>query len=206
MDHTASISSASLLTISARHFAPLAGLAALLLAAGADATEFNQLLSDKSAVTFAYKQMNVPIDGRFNRFSGRISFDPAKPAAAQAEIAIELASIDTGFAEGNDEVAGKLWFNTKQFPVARFVSTSIKPLGNNRFEVTGKMSIKGRTHVATTPATFSQTGQQGVFEGSFVLKRADYGIGEGMWADFGTVANEVQIRFRLVAAAAAGKK
>jgi len=206
MDHTARLSSASPLKSSAMHFAPLAGLAALLLAAGADATEFNQLLSDKSAVTFAYKQMNVPIDGRFNRFSGRISFDPAKPAAAQAEIAIELASIDTGFAEGNDEVAGKLWFNTKQFPVARFVSTSIKPLGNNRFEVTGKMSIKGRTHDVTTPATFRQEGSQGVFEGSFVLKRADYGIGEGMWADFGTVANEVQIKFRLVAAAAAGKK
>ena len=190
----------------AKRTALIAGLATLLLAAGAQATEFNQLQPDKSAVTFAYKQMNVPMDGRFNRFSGRISFDPAKPAAAQAEIAIELASIDTGSAEGNDEVAGKLWFNTKQFPVARFVSTSIKPLGNNRFEVSGNMSIKGRTHVATTPATFRQAGPQGVFEGSFVLKRADYGIGEGMWADFGTVANEVQIKFRLVAAAAASKK
>ena len=206
MDHAARLSSESLLKIRAKHFAPLAGLAALLLAAGAQATEFNQLQPDKSAVTFAYKQMNVPMDGRFNRFSGRIRFDPAKPAAAQAEIAIELASIDTGSAEGNDEVAGKLWFNTKQFPVARFVSTSIKPLGNNRFEVSGNMSIKGRTHVATTPATFRQAGPQGVFEGSFVLKRADYGIGEGMWADFGTVANEVQIKFRLVAAAAASKK
>ena len=183
-----------------------AGMAALLLAAGAHASEFNQLQPDKSAVTFAYKQMNVPMDGRFQRFTGRISFDPAKPTLAQAEIAIELASIDTGSSEGNDEVAGKLWFNTKQFPVARFVSSSIRPLGNNRFEVTGKMSIKGRTHDVTTPATFRQAGQQGVFEGSFVLKRADYGIGEGMWADFGTVANEVQIKFRLVASAAAGKK
>ena len=178
-----------------------AGLAALLLAAGAQATEFNQLQPDKSAVTFAYKQMNVPMDGRFQRFSGRINFDPAKPTLAQAEIAIDLASIDTGSAEGNDEVAGKLWFNTKQFPVARFVSSSIKPLGNNRFEVTGKMSIKGRTHDVTTPATFRQTGQQGVFEGGFVLKRADYGIGEGMWADFGTVANEIQIKFHFLATA-----
>ena len=210
MDHTASTSPGNLMNIplqhSAKRIASLAGLAAILLAATAQATEFNQLQANKSAVSFAYKQMNVPLEGGFKRFNGRISFDPAKPALAQTEIAIELASIDTGSDEGNDEVAGKLWFNTRQFPVARFVSTSIKPLGNNRFEVSGNMSIKGRTHVATTPATFSQTGQQGVFEGSFVLKRADYGIGEGMWADFGTVANEVQIKFRLVAAAAAGKK
>ena len=210
MDQTASPSSGNLMTRSckphAKRISSIAGMAALLLAAGAHATEFNQLQPDKSAVTFAYKQMNVPMDGRFQRFSGRINFDPAKPTLAQAEIAIELASIDTGSPEGNDEVAGKLWFNTKQFPVARFMSSSIKPLGNNRFEVAGKMSIKGRMHDVTTPATFRQAGQQGVFEGSFVLKRADYGIGEGMWADFGTVANEVQIKFRLVAAAAAGKK
>jgi polyisoprenoid-binding protein YceI len=210
MEHAARSSSGNPMSIflkpHATRIAAAAGLAALLLAAGARATEFNQLQPDKSAVTFAYKQMNVPMEGRFNRFSSRISFDPSKPTAAQAEIAIELASIDTGSPEGNDEVAGKLWFNTKQFPVARFVASSIKPLGSNRFEVAGKMSIKGRTHDVTTPATFRQAGPQGVFEGSFVLKRADYGIGEGMWADFGTVANEVQIKFRLVAAAAAGKK
>lgn len=206
MNLTARASFSSLMKPGMRHVAPFVGLAALLLSAGAQAIEFNQLLADKSAVSFAYKQMNVPLDGGFKRFGGRINFDPAKPALAKAEIDIELASIDTGSEEGNDEVAGKLWFNTKQFPVARFVSTSIKPLGNNRFEVAGKMSIKGRTLDTRTPVTFRQEGNLGVFEGSFVLKRGDYGIGEGMWADYGTVANEVQIKFRLVAAAAAGKK
>ena len=67
------------------------------------------------------------------------------------------------------------------------------------------MSIKGKTHEVSTPARFRQQGTAGVFEGSFVLKRADYSIGEGMWADFGTVSNEVQIKFRLVVVAA-GKK
>ncbi len=205
MDHTAR-PSARLPDIGNKHGALFAGVAALLLAAGAQGAEFNQVLADRSTVSFAYKQMNVPLDGSFKRFNGRISFDPARPALAKAEIDIELASIDTGSEEGNDEVAGKLWFNTRQFPVARFVSTSIRPLGNNRYEVAGRMSIKGRTLDAKTPATFRQEGNLGVFEGSFVLKRGDYGIGEGMWADYGTVANEVQIRFRLVAAAAAGKK
>ncbi|WP_296647188.1 YceI family protein [Thiobacillus sp. 63-78] len=206
MNLTARAFSPGLIAPGTRQVAPFVGLTALLLSAGAQAIEFNQLLADKSAVSFAYRQMNVPLDGGFKRFNGRISFDPAKPALAKAEIDIELASIDTGSEEGNDEVAGKLWFNTRQFPVARFVSTSIKPLGNNRFEVAGKMSIKGRTLDAKAPATFRQEGNLAVFEGSFTLKRGDYGIGEGMWADYGTVANDVQIKFRLVAAAAAGKK
>ena len=38
------------------------------------------------------------------------------------------------------------------------------------------------------------------FDGSFIIKRADFGIGQGVWADFDTVANDVQIKFKVVAA------
>jgi polyisoprenoid-binding protein YceI len=169
------------------------------------ATEFNLTQTDKSSVSFIFKQMNVPVVGDFKRFKSQISFDPAKPTLAKAEIEIDIASIDAGSDEANDAVVDKLWFNTKMFPVARFVSSSIKPLGNNRFEVAGKMSIKGRTLDAKTPCMFHLDGSNGVFEGSFALNRADYGIGEGSWADFGTVANEVQIKFRLVASAGSKK-
>ncbi|MHB1091896.1 YceI family protein [Thiobacillus sp.] len=206
MNHTPRTPVTRLLIVGKKYGAGVASLAALLLATSAQGAEFNQFVADKSAVSFAYRQMNVPLEGNFTRFKGRISFDPAKPALAKAEIDIDLASIDTGSEEGDDEVAGKLWFNTRQFPVARFVSSSIRPLGDNRFEVAGKMSIKGRTLDTKTLATFRQQGNIGVFEGGFVLKRGDYGIGEGMWADYGTVANEVQIKFRLTAAAAAADK
>ena len=189
-----------------RHTLYVTGLIAAFASFSAQATEFTQLQADKSAIFFAYKQMNVPVQGSFKSFKTQLDFDPAKPALAKADISIDLASIDAGSAEANDEVAGKLWFNTRAFPVARFVSSSVKPLGNNRFEVQGKMSIKGKTLDASAPATFHQEGNNGVFEGSFILKRADYGIGEGMWADFGTVANEVQIKFRLVATAASKTK
>jgi polyisoprenoid-binding protein YceI len=179
------------------------GLLAVLLvtlaaAPVAQAIEFNQLQSDKSAVSFVFRQMNVPVEGSFKHFKGELSFAPATPETAKTTIEIELASIDAGSAEANDEVAGKLWFDTRTYPVARFVSTSIKALGNNRYEVAGKMTIKGRTLDTKTPASFRQIGNSGVFEGSFILKRADFGIGEGIWADYGTVANEVQIKFRIV--------
>ena len=177
----------------------------MLSISAAHGAEFNTLGVAQSRVSFAYKQMNVPMEGSFKRFSGQLNFDPAKPTLAQAALTIDLASIDTGSAEGDEEVAGKLWFNTQQFPVARFVSTSVKALGNNRFLVTGSLSIKGRTRVVSTSAVFRPQGASAEFVGAIVLKRADYGIGEGMWADFGTVANEVQINFQLVAMAT-GKK
>lgn len=179
--------------------------ALVALAPAAQAVEFNQLQLNKSSLSFVYKQMNVPVEGQFKSFRSKLAYDPAKPAAAKAELDIDLASIDAGSKDANDEVAGKAWFNTKAFPIARFVSTSVKPLGGNRVELAGKMTIKGKTLDLVTPVTVTQQGNSASFDGSLVLKRADYGIGDGIWADFGTVANEIQIKFRLVATAAAAK-
>lgn len=156
---------------------------------------------DKSTLAFTYRQMGVPVEGRFKKFAARIDFDPAKPAAAKAEIDVDLASIDTGFPEGDAEAMGKNWFDVKSFPQAKFVATAVRPLGGNRYEAAGTMTIHGVTREMAAPFTFTQQGNGGVFDGVFVLKRADYGIGRGDWADFDTVANEIQIKFRFPATA-----
>lgn len=172
--------------------------AALPLAA--QAVEYKQVQADKSAIAFGYKQMGVAMDGRFRKFAAQLDFDPARATAAKAVIDVDLASIDTGSAEADQEVAGKQWFDTKAFPSARFVSAGVKPLGGNRYEVAGKLTIKGRTRDVVAPVTFNVQGTQGVFEGGFAFKRADFAIGEGPWAAFDTVANEIQIKFRILAA------
>jgi len=165
----------------------------------AQAAEFNHIQTEKSTLGFVYKQMGVPVDGSFKKFAAHLSFDPAKPSNAKAALDLDVTSIDTGSDEGNDEVATKAWFNSKAFPRAKFESTSFKALGGNRYEVSGKMSIKGRTQTVTAPFTLNQQGNSAIVDGTFVLKRADYAIGEGSWSDFGTVANEIQIKFHFVA-------
>lgn len=177
----------------------IALLGCLILASQANAVEFASIQADKSSLSFVYRQMNVPIDGHFKKFSTQLSFDPAKPASAKAAFELDLNSIDAGSDEANDEVVGKEWFNTKAFPKASFVSSGIKPLGGNRYEISGKMTIKGRTQNITAPFTFSPQGNTAIVDGAFVLKRADFAIGEGSWADFGTVANEIQIKFHFLA-------
>ncbi len=178
-----------------------ATLAGLALIAPVHAAEYNAIAADKSSLTFVYKQMGVPVEGRFKKFAAQISFDPAKPAAGKAALDVDLASIDAGSVEADDEVAGKAWFNTRSFPQARFVSSGVKALGGNRYEVSGKMTIKGRTQDVSAPFTLTPQSGGAVVDGAFVLKRADFAIGEGAWADFGTVANEIQIKFRFLASA-----
>lgn len=172
---------------------------ALAGAFSAQAVEYTQVQPDKSAINFTYKQMGVAVDGKFKKFASQLNFDPAKPTAAKATFDIELASVDTGAPEGDQEVAGKPWFNTKAFPTARFVSGTVKPLGGNKYEVAGQLSIKGKTQDVVVPATFTAQGNTGVFDGSFTIRRADFSIGEGSWAKFDIVANDVLIKFRITA-------
>ena len=174
---------------------------ALALGACAQATEYNRLQADQSHIEFVYQQMGVKVDGRFKSFTADLRFDPAKPAAAKASFDVALASIDTGAAESDEEVVGKGWFNTKVFPSAKFVATSVKPLGGQRFEVTGTLSIKGQSRPVVVPAQFTAQGKTGLFEGNFVIKRGDFSIGEGPWAKFDILANEVLVRFRIAASA-----
>ncbi|MCG2578014.1 YceI family protein [Dechloromonas sp. XY25] len=172
---------------------------ALASAFSAQAAEFTQVQPDKSAINFVYKQMGVAVDGKFKKFASQLTFDPAKPTAAKATFDVDLASVDTGAVEGDQEVAGKPWFNTKAFPTAKFVSGTVKPLGGNKYEVAGQLSIKGKTQDVVVPATFTAQGNTGVFDGSFTIRRADFSIGEGSWAKFDIVANDVLIKFRITA-------
>ena len=66
-----------------KRFAFALALAAALPFA-AQAAEFNQVQTDKSAITFGYQQMGVKMDGRFKKFAARLNFDPARPADAKA--------------------------------------------------------------------------------------------------------------------------
>ena len=188
------------------YFVPLIGVMLMSLTGQACAIEFKQVLADKSTLSFNYKQMGVPLEGKFRQFETHLAFDPAKPGVAQVQLEIALANIDAGSSEADEALVGKPWFDAKTYPSVQFASTGIKALGGNRYEVRGKLTIKGKTLDVSAPFTFKPEGNSAIFDGVFVLKRLDYAIGEGAWADVSTVANEVQIRFHLTAVAAPIKK
>ncbi len=110
----------------------------------------------KSSVTATFKQMNVPVEAKFKKFTAAIDYDAAKPDAAKASVDIDTASIDLGEAEMNKEVAKKEWFNAAQFPKATFVSSSIKPAGAGKLTVAGKLTIKGKASSNSNSATAQQ--------------------------------------------------
>ena len=155
----------------------------------------------KSSVSAVFKQMNVPVEGGFNRFKADVHFDPANAAASSAKLDVEVASFDLGSPDYNKEVAGDEWFDAAHFPHATFVSTQIKPGANGAYTVAGKLTIKGKTTDVVVPVQFHKDGANQVFDGALPIKRLAYGIGSGEWKDTSIVADDVQIKFHIVTAA-----
>lgn len=178
----------------------MAAALGLSLLGTAYAAEYTSLNTADSRISFGYSQMNVNMDGSFRELKAtQFSFDPAKPEAARVTVEIPLVSVDAGYSEANAEIQKGEWLDIAKHPFAQFQSSKVEALGDNRYQVTGQLSIKGKAQEVSAPFTFKEQGGSGVFDGAFTFKRADFGIGEGMWGDFGIVANDIQIKFHVIA-------
>jgi polyisoprenoid-binding protein YceI len=174
------------------------GVLILALSAPAAAIAAQSVDYAKSQVTFAGKQMGVPTEGRFKKYTAHIAFDAKKPGAAKIDVEIDLASVDTGASETDTEVKKPSWFNVTAFPTAKFSATAVRQISPGNYEAAGKLSIKGISQDVRIPFTARTAGDATTFEGGFTLLRLQFKVGEGVWADTETVANEVQVRFRVV--------
>jgi polyisoprenoid-binding protein YceI len=156
-----------------------------------------KLVTAQSEVTFVTKQMGVPVDGRFKKFDAQINLDPRKPESGSVAFSIDTGSASLGVPESDAEMPKDIWFNVAKFPQATFKSSAIKGLGNGKFEVTGKLDIKGNTRDVVVPVQITQSGANSTATGSFVIKRLDFKIGEAEWTDTTVVANDVTVKFKL---------
>ena len=175
--------------------------AALLLGAGPAGAQ--GVVADKSEIKFVSKQMGVNVEGRFRRWNANIVFLPNAPAKSRAEFDIDLSSVDLASDDSEAEIKKPEWFDAKKFPAARFSSTSVKAVGGDKYEVAGKLSLRGVTRDCLVPITVKKdSAGNSVAEGTFTVKRLDYNIGAvGLWADPDTVANDVLVQVRITLAA-----
>ena len=174
----------------------LALLALAAATASVPAQAQQKLVPAQSEIAFVSKQMGVPVEGHFRKFDAQIAFDPHKPAAARIAFTVDMASA-TLSREVDAELPKPVWFNSAKFPQATFQSGAVKPLGGGRFEIAGKLAIKGVSSEVVVPVTLTQSGATTTATGAFPIKRLTFKVGENEWADTSMVADEVQVRFKL---------
>lgn len=156
-----------------------------------------QLVADKSQIVFVSKQMGVPVEGAFGKFTARVAFDPKKPEGGSVALSVDMGSGSLGVPQTDAELPKPDWFDALKFPQADFKSSSIKGLGGGRFEIAGKLTIKGQAQELVVPVTITQGYGQSVASGSFTIQRLAFKVGSGEWTDTSMVANDVQVRFKL---------
>ena len=156
-----------------------------------------KLIPAQSEITFVSKQMGVPVDGRFKKFDAQIAFDPAKPAAANIAFTVDTGSATVGSPDSDSELPKATWFSVAKFPQATFQSSAVKGLGAGKFQITGKLSIKGNVRDIDFPVALTQAGGVTTVNGQFTLKRLAFKIGENEWADTSMVADDVLVKVKL---------
>ena len=172
-------------------------LVASVLAGAARAQPVATLLPVQSEIVFTSQQMGVPVEGRFKKFDARIALDPKHPETGSVALRVDTGSATLGLPDTDAELAKPNWFATAKFPHATFRSSAFKSLGGGKFEVSGKLAIKGNVHDVIVPLLVTQSGGTSTATGSFTIKRLEYKIGDGEWADTSLVANDVQVHFKL---------
>jgi len=178
---------------------PVIRILALTLAtlAAVPALAQQKLLPAQSEIVFVSKQMGVPVEGHFKKFDAQIAFNPAKPETSKIAFSVDTGSASLGTPEVDAELPKPVWFNVPKFPQATFQSAAVKRVAPGKFEVAGKLSIKGQSQDVLVPVTLTQSGATTTATGAFVIKRLVFKIGEGEWADTSMVADDVQVRFKL---------
>jgi polyisoprenoid-binding protein YceI len=176
-------------------------LALTLLAAasitGALPAHAQQVDPDASELVFVTEQMGVLVEGRVQHWAAQVALDPRKPEAGQVDLRIRMDSVAFAAPEVTAEAHRAVWLDTARYPQAVFQSTAVREAGSGLYEMSGRLTLKGQTHEVTVPVSLAQSGASGTATGSFMLKRSDFGIGEGEATSPSLVAREVQVRFRL---------
>ncbi len=164
------------------------------------AAQHASLVPGASRIGFVTRQMGVPVEGFFRSFTASIAFDPQHPEGGSVALEIDAASAALGVPQVDVELPKPAWFDVARFPKASFRSSRIRRIGNGQFEVTGTLALKGRTRELVIPVAIVQSAGESVATARFTIQRLAFGVGDGEWSDTSLLADDVQVRIRLVLA------
>jgi polyisoprenoid-binding protein YceI len=176
---------------------PILTLGAALAMAAAPAFAANYVQAKGSTLGFSGNYQGEAFKGRFPGFATVFSFDPAKLATGRLTVVIPLVNATADNPDYDSELRGSAFFDSKKFPQARYIATKFRSLGGNKYAADGTLSLRGISKPVTLTFTWT-AGTQPVLTGTAVVKRLDFGVGGGEWADTSVIPNEIQIATKVL--------
>ncbi len=172
-------------------------LASLLLALAPSAWAADYAQAPGSTLAFAGSYQGAVFSGRFPQFGSTLSFDPARPAEARLRVVIPLASATTANPDYDAELLGPAFFASARFPQATYVANGVRALGGNRYAADGILTLRGVARPVTLEFTWTP-GPRPVLAGKASVRRLQFGVGGGDWADTDLIPDAIAVSTRVV--------
>ena len=136
-----------------------------------------------SHVEFAVKHLMIStVKGRFGAVEGTVRTDDSNPARAEVEVTIDAASIDTREAQRDTHLKSADFFDVEKFPTLTFRGNHVTDVADDRFKVTGQLTMHGVTRDVTLEATSEGRGKdpwggdRAGYSATTKIKRSDFGL------------------------------
>ena len=137
-----------------------------------------------SEVNFTVKHMMIArVNGTFRNFSADIEFNPEDLTTAQVKFSVNVDSIDTRNEDRDNHLKSADFFDVEKHPEMTFVGKEVVKKGDNEYEVTGDLTIRGETRTETFQVHYGGVAKDpftGVEKSgltvSGTINRTDYGL------------------------------
>jgi len=157
-----------------------------------------QVLPAGSGIGFSGSHVRKPFQGSFKTWLAEIRFDPQQPEQSRILAVIDTASATDGVPLHDSTLPQDEWFDVAKHPYATFRSTSIKPLGEDRFAIVGTLTIK--RHSVTIPTlVLTLSGDALEIAGQAEVDRADFNMGMSSDPDGQYVSRNIGISIKVIA-------
>lgn len=163
-----------------------------------------------SQVQFKVKHLGITtVAGNFHDFDIELELDPEDITTLRTSAAVQTASIDTGIDRRDGHLRSPDFFEAETYPTLSFVSTGVRKVRGNQFELLGDLTIRDITKPVVLavemagPVTDMQGQPRVAFTASTRINRKDYGLQWNRVVEgVNVVSDEVDIVLDLQAAPA----
>ena len=147
----------------------------------------------KSRLGFSATETGKSFSGEFQKYEAIIHLNPEDPAGALIDVTVDMTSAKTGDRQKDSALPGSDWFKAKDFPTARYVATNVEKKADGSYVANGDLTIRGVSKPTPLPFALAIEGANATAKGETTLMRADFGVGEGDFADGTWVGLEVKV-------------
>jgi len=133
------------------------------------ASLFNHIIKMQMATKWSYDASHAKVgfrishfgisetEGKFTKFDGIVLSENENFSDASIDFTIDVASINTDDSQRDEHLISPDFFDAAKFPVIHFKSKALKSVSDNRYKLTGDLSMHGIVREIVLDAAYNGT-------------------------------------------------